>query len=618
MKLNIAQVIGLNTDKKAAQVSSSQRDGDNTFLAVLLLSCDDAFTKGRQVLSELEDFYFEFEGTTAEKLNATFKEAEKKFSEEVQADFCLAAIAGKALYLIGKGQVEIYLKRLDKILPLLSVGAPSQLISGFISEGDRLLLSTKSLITFLDSELEKSLSLPIADFEEEVGSKIGASDLEDKGLAALVIEVSPPAGGENLEISPIETRETAQPDQKPNENLPNSLVVLLQILLDRTINLSRKWSVYFPKSNRGRLVVAVILIVIIALGVGYKYKVGHDKATAAQSTQLLQEAKDNFNAAKGLANLNPVEAKNKLDLAKDKVNKALSLKPKSGEAQDFKKQLEQESPSILQTSSVSDFPVFLDLDLVKKNFRALQMSLSTGKLLLLDPGVKTLVVVDLTKKSNQILAGSESLGEALLASLNGGLAFVYSKDKGILKIDTTNSKLSTVSKKDDDWEDIKDIYGFAGNVYLLDSEKKDATSSGQIWKYLPTSDGYSDKRPYLGKDTKVNFSGVLRMQIESSVYVLKSGGEILRFTRGDKDNFSLGGLDKGVKDPKSFFVSSDTDNLYLLDSGNARLLILTKTGVYKGQMTGDKFGSATDLAVDEKGKKVYLLEGSKIYSADLK
>ena len=108
------------------------------------------------------------------------------------------------------------------------------------------------------------------------------------------------------------------------------------------------------------------------------------------------------------------------------------------------------------------------------------------------------------------------------------------------------------------------------------------------------------------------------MQIESSVYVLKKEGEMLRFTRGDKDNFSYEGLDKPVKDPKSFFVSSDTDNLYLLDSGNSRLLILTKTGVYKGQISGDKFAQSSDLVVDEKGKKVYLLDGGKIFQVDLK
>ncbi|MDP3758197.1 MAG: hypothetical protein Q8Q86_00605, partial [Candidatus Daviesbacteria bacterium] len=381
-------------------------------------------------------------------------------------------------------------------------------------------------------------------------------------------------------------------------------------ILNQALDLFRKLKSYFPRSGRGRLAVAAILIVIIALGAGYQYKSGRDRVKKLQLIQTLQEAKDDFNAAQGLASLNPLEAKKKLDSAKDKVNSALSLKPNDTEAQNFKNQIEKESSSILQELSISQFPLFLDLSLIKKNFRAVQMSLSGEKLLLLDPVSKTLVVVDLTKKSNQILAGSEQLGDASFASLNGGLAFIYSKDKGILRIDTTNSKITAVSKQDSEWGEIKDLYGFGSNVYLL--------NSGQVWKYVATSDGYSGKREYLSKTTTADFSNALRMQIESSVYALKSGGEILRFTKGDKDNFSYAGLPSGVKDPKSLFTSSDVDNLYLLDSGNSRILILTKTGSYKGQITGDKFATATDLVVDEAGKKVYLLDGSKIYSVDLK
>lgn len=613
MRLKIAQVIGLNTDQKAALVTSGARNGDN-FLAVLLLSCDDAFTKGRVILSELEDFYFEFEGKVAEKLNAAFAEAEKKLSQGEDWSILLAAISGKALYLIGKGQVEVYLKRADKLSSLLSIATPSQLISGFITTGDRLLFSTKSLNALLGVELERSLSLPIETFEEEVGSRIGAADSEKQesvpdgtgqGLAALAVEVL----GEDLEIAPLASEDTTQMIDQDVGKKPS---VAFQTILGNITGLIGRLLGYFPKSGKGRLILAVLLIVIIAGGVGYKYKLSRDQERQAQFSQALQEAKDEFNGAKGLASLNPLEAKNKLDLAKDKVNKALSLKPKDQEAQDLKKQIEQEVPSILQQSTVSDFPLFLDLDLVKKDFRALKMSLSAGKLLLLDQGVETLVVVDLAKKSNQILAGSEQLGDASFASLNGGLAFVYSQDKGLLRVDIINSKVAVVSKKDDEWGEIGDIYGFAGNVYVLDSGK------GQIWKYVPAAGGYSDKREYLNKEMKVDFTGALRMQIESSIYVLKSGGEILRFTRGAKDNFSYEGLDKGVKDPKSMFVSSETDNLYLLDSGNSRMLILTKTGSYKGQITGSNFGTATDLVVDEKGKRVYLLEGSKIYTVDLK
>ena len=109
-----------------------------------------------------------------------------------------------------------------------------------------------------------------------------------------------------------------------------------------------------------------------------------------------------------------------------------------------------------------------------------------------------------------------------------------------------------------------------------------------------------------------------RSRFDSSIWVLKRNGEILKFTQGSPDFFSLSGLDKPVRDPKSFYVSDTTDDLYLLDSGNNRLLVMDKKGVYKAQYQSDKFGSLSDLVVDEKRKKAYLLDGSKIYVMELK
>ena len=603
MQLKDSQVIGLNTDQQAALVISTIRDGSNGFLAVLELKCDDAFTKGRQILSDLSDFYFDFEGTISEKLTATFTEGGKNLSED-NFSLGLAGISGKVLYLIGKGDVQMCLKREKEFSQLLSVGSSGQIISGFLSEGDRLLFSTKSLVDFLGDNLSKALQVPIEEFEEEVTGRIEQENLTGDILSGVSVEVA-------RDVAEGVIPAIVEFDEEPQEqySLPaRGYKEILYSLLKKIINLRK----YFPKSKRGRLIIAVLLILIIVLGVGYKYKLSKDTQLNNQFVAVLQNAKDSFNAAKDLSTLNPKEAKDRLDQEMSEVNKALVLKPKDMEAQALKKQIEDDSPSILKQVSLSDFPLFLDLDLVKKNFRATQMSYSTGKLLLFDPAVKTLVVVDVAKKSNKILAGEDLLGEAMGVSLNGEMAFIYSKDKGLLKIDVTNSKLTVVSKKDSKLGEIKDIYGFASNIYLLDSSKN------MIWKFLPIADGYSDAREYLTAGTKLDLSASIRMQIESSVYILKSGGEIIRLTKGAKDNFGLEGLDKGVKDPKSFFVSSETENLYVLDSGNSRMVILTKTGSYKGTMSGDKFGQASDLVVDEESKKVYLLDGSKIYTVDLK
>lgn len=602
MKTKIAQVIGLNTDQKAALALSSQREDGDIFLAVLDISCDDAFTRGRQVLNELSDEFFDGEESVSLKLNSAFTNIQTKLSDVSAYDLLLASVSGKVLYLIFNGDVAAYLKR-GTISSLLDIGSPKQLISGFLEEGDRVLLSTSSLSTFLGDDFKKTFELPLSEWEEAISAKVGVENTNSHGLAGLILEVEV----EN----PIEIPKTMTGEEPVGEFIRPSLPKMPKFDL-KAINPSRFFK-FFPRSGRSRLILGLILLLVVGAGVGLQYKRGKDAENTVVFNQYLQQAKDDFSVAEGLKTLNPGEAKNKLDSAKQSLDKALAVKSNDPEALELKNRLAEGQEQVLKQFEASSFDLFLDLDLVKKGFSAESMSLSNGRLLVLDPSSKTLATINMDKKSQEIISGKEELGEAGLASINEGMAVAYSSDKGVLKVDVNNQKVTVVSKVDKEWGDIKDVAGFGSNIYLLDSG-----TGGQIWKYLPTSSGYSDKREYLTPTTKIDFTGAKKMRIESSIYVLKEGGEILRFTKGASDHFSIGGLDRGIKDPKSFFTSSEVDNVYILDSGNSRLVVVNKTGGYVSQYQGDKFGSSSDLAVDEKGKKVYLLEGSKIYSMDLK
>ena len=181
------------------------------------------------------------------------------------------------------------------------------------------------------------------------------------------------------------------------------LGVLLTKIAEKTLFLLTKLNSFIPKGGRGKLILAAILLIFLAAGLALRFKSAKDEQKQTLFNQTLQQARDDFNSAKGLATLNRVEAKVRLDSAKDKIDKALSLKPQDEEGKNLKAQIGEDSASILQQSKVSEFPIFLDLNLVKENFNATRMSLSTGKILLLDPTVKTLVLVDIGKKTNQIL-----------------------------------------------------------------------------------------------------------------------------------------------------------------------------------------------------------------------
>lgn len=531
MKYQVARAVGLNSDQRASLAISVPKDSENLFLAVLQLTSDDAFTRGRQLLSDLSDNFFEEDGSPPGRLTAIFQKAKQSLQDLNEYSLLLAAVSGKILYLISQSQVKVFLKRQDKFLSLLEEGN-NQIISGFLEDGDRVFLSTAVLADFLKDDSKSLLELPLPQWEEEVNARLtGQTD----DLAGLVLDIETE---EEITVPAVDmTPEDVPATPKLNIKMPN-----LSFL-----------------AGRAKPIIGAVLLLIIILGVGLNIKNVREKD--------------------------------------------------SRKARDFESK--QGTPSSTPAYERAEFQEYLSLDLIKQGFTARNLSLSNKKILLLDPNAKTLVALNLDKKSNQIIAGKDKLGEAKLASLNGNLAFVFSEDKGVLRVDSENQKVAVVAKIDKEWGEIVDIYGFAGNVYLLDK-------AGQIWKYLPITDGYSDKRVYLNEGVKANFASAKKMQIESSVYVLKPGGEILRFTKGAGDFFSLGGLGQPLKEAKTFFASSEVDNLYILDADNARLLVISKVGLFQKEYRGDKFATASDLVVDEKDKKVYLLEGNKIYTMELR
>lgn len=652
MHYKIAQVIGLNTDQEAAQVISSNRDNNDIFLAVLQITSDDAFTKGRQILNDLMDFYYEYEGTVAKRLSSTFASASERLIEAENVNLLLAVVSGKVLYIISKGQVSAYLKRAGNVSSLLSIGQPEQLISGFLQDQDRAFFATTNFATLLGEDLRNSLSAGLDEWEEEMTIRISTSGLENQGLSGLLLSAEPeiekeeftsihrshPAAALNVPISilnePSEVQEAV--NMQPNSQKKNFMSKIKNIFQKFTLNrklLSRHspgnyvenddvyyateqpvkpWKKFLPRSKKGGLVIGVVLIGIIVGGITFQYYKNKEQEKTTQIQQLIQQAQDELNLADSLKTLNPNESKIKLDAAQTTIDQALTLRPADAQALDFRNKLSGERDRISQQFASASFPLFLDLNLIKEGLQSQQMSLSGKNLLILDQSTKTVVVIDITKKSHQILAGKEQVGDATVSSVNDSFVFTYSPTKGITKVDVSNQKVTSVSKQDKELSGVIDIAGFASNAYILDKD------NNQIWKYVSATAGYSGKREYLSSGVAADFSNAIRMRIDSSIYVMKDDGEILRYTRGSEDSFSYAGLDKPINRPKSFFVSSDTNNVYVLDSQNSRVVVVDKKGVYQSQYAGEKFQTASDLVVDEKEKKVYLLDNGKIYITDLK
>lgn len=611
--LKTAKIVGLNSDTAAALalvsepqvLTSASGSATERLYALVFCRVEDAFSRVRQALLEAEDKFPSFDTPVSDRLPEVLKIIEQSLKEAEEKEILLAVTQEEGneavLYLFGKtGFLQAVLSRDGKSTDLNGAQEGYQLVSGALKTGDLVVLSTKNLSALIEEDLPGLAKLPVAEIEEEVGSRL------PQGSPGPVAGILIQARGEDM--AEVGLEEDIKPVFQPTEQKKMPQINLGSVVL------AAKTAIYkaLPRSLRGATILGVALLAVALVGIGFVYKQKKEAEIPANFNTHMQTASTSLTQAQSLKDLDPQAALGQLNKAKNEVAQALKVKPKDSSALSLQRQIEDGTGTILKAYQISDFPLWLNLDLVKKGFSANSFSLSHGNLLLLDQASGVLLKVSLPTKAPQILAGSDKLGEAKLASLNGDIAWVYSADKGVVKTDLSSQNTGVAVKADSDWGKISDISGFANNLYIVDEGKN------QIWKYVPVVGGYSDRLAYFKDGTSVALVGTKRLQIDSSVWILRGGGDLNKYTQGSPDFFSIGGLDKPVKDPKSFFVSDQTDNLYLLDSGNSRLLVLDKKGGYRAQYAGSGFANFTDLVVDEAGKKAYFLQGSKIYQTDLR
>lgn len=607
----VVKAIFGNTDFLTAQAFVFEQTKDfgdkkveSIFGGIIEATGEDVFTKVRIAGLDSENIFYDTDEKTSERLSKTLEFIKNELKQTESFSILLFVWHESVLHLLssnseilGFSLSKALLFRNGQTVNLTEQVISEQLISGHIQPQDRLLLISGRILeeNVLDWDkqfIDKLSKSSIDSLEEDLNLSLNTLD---KAEPVAVILIS------NEQISPNYSQESEDSDLNNNTTTTNLLSRVKQFFIYLVLGLRK---ILFKILQSKRLLIGgVISLIVLALLVWQAGVFLQRRNRENQEfSNLLTQAKAKIESAKVSSDFSQ---------ANILIAQIEKLKPNSPDVQSLKKALETNQSQVLKIETTVDFKEFLSLDLIKKDFSPKRMSYSLGKVLFLDESNKTLISLDLENKTNQILAGNTQLGDAKFASLNGDRAFVYSSDKGVLSVDLVTKKIVTVSKVDLQWGRIVDIFGFSSNIYLIDTLKN------QIWKYVPVATGYAEKANYL-KDSKVDLAGGRKLQIDYSVWILKLGGEILKFTGGNPDFFSIGGLDKPIEEITSFFVSEEEDNLYLLDSLNSRIIVLQKNGQYQKQIQGDKFKTASDFVVDEKNKKIYILESNKIFQVELK
>jgi DNA-binding beta-propeller fold protein YncE len=527
---------------------------------------------------------------------------------------------GNVVYLTLLGGGAVYLKRGGALARLLdSAGS----VSGEISIGDTFVLMGRSIRTAID---EQELSRAF--------DHLHAEALAEK-LTLLLHQKTPTVQGAALLFEAMDFVEE-EPVSEPHEheeislNRPNRFLWRSVFSKQRFIRIVRRvksgqiptreeFHERFSRLDGGSknvfLIVAIVvgLLFLVSVIVGIGKVAGY--GLSPSDRQKVAEVRRMYDEALALQSLTPIKSREKLHEAKTMLEPVLKSVSKSSsdgrQVEALYKQI-SENLTIAQRKYPVTLEPFYDASLLKKNARADTFGLSGDTLVLVDRAGVTVYAVNVETKNGQALASGDFLAGVTTADTGGEIVYAFATG-GIFKLPLSSKPAnSPIIKTDDTWGTIFRLVAFGGNIYLLDSAKS------RIWKYVATETSFTERREYLNPDTLPDLSKATGLSIDGSVWVSTLDGKIHKFTQGKEQTFSPVGVEPPIASPIVLYTSDDTVNLYVLDSGNNRVVALDKEGVYIAQYVWEGVMKPTDIAVSEKQKKILLLSDGVVYAVDLK
>ncbi len=548
---------------------------------------------GKEIINTLEEEFFTLEVKKLTAIKQALTTTVQKIPPVTSATIVVAFIPTvpsenneTAIYVYVYGNGVIFLKRADKFGTLLG---PSNMISassGFLKKNDILILQTQQFGEIVSaSNLSSSLTSETpADIAEILTPQI--HNTNDGAASAIIVkfqkeetttEMSSADAPPIPSLAPVleppsihASYESPKSSKQPllQLKIPIQFSALSQVVGSVKENMNHTKKMFFT--------IACILIIVLIASVYFAVKKQEDTKIQQEFTRVYTEALKKYDEGQALASLNKNLAQEDFEAAKKLLEESKSkFRPGSSQEKQLTGLLAKVEVSLAHNQS--------DLRTRPKEVDA---------------------------SVSQLLAYEVKTGVAASSFAHDDKAFYTADIKSIQRVDKETNKAKQIITNDDDWKSLNGMDVYFNNIYIVDA------SLDTILKFVPTEKGFA-KTNYLSSLVTADLSKAVSLAIDGSLFVLSSNGSIQKFTRGKPDTFALSGLDKGLTNPKKIFTHADINNLYVLDNGNSRIVVLNKQGAYVSSYQSSVLKNAKDIEVSEKDKKIFVLVDKKVYQIDL-
>ncbi len=565
---------------------------------------------GKDVLNNLEAEFFALSEKTIETIKTAIEESINSVPKSTLISLSICFIKENVLYVFIAGAGRVIMKRGDKIGELLEKTDTNNEVlsaSGFLENKDLIILETIQFSENVErSKIEEALEATLPNDIAEVLSP-AMHKTENGGLGAVIVNyqgishqadtkdeptIEDEVKKQELQIADdedggIETEDEKITEEKSYENEsldadvirpdnPSAEYATPDADPDPRLFGSSKqiqvWGVLGSKfqnlNHRKKMILSVVIFILLVLvsSLILNTKKQIDQKTDAEFAAIYDPALKNYQSGIDLKSINEGLARSDF-MEAENLLKANLEKFKQGSEQD--NQIE---------------------DLHKKVQDELTETANVNKV-----------------EPKEITVDDNSLLGVLLDSKNAISTTTGTDGVHVLTKDAVIVDGKEIIENDDDWENPKDLSVYQGNIYILDQ-------NNQIHKYVAGSSGFG-RSDYF--QTSPDISKAVSMAIDGSVWVLYSTGDVSKYTRGESDGLKISGIDQPFNNPTKIATNIDTENVYVLDKGNSRIVTLDKEGAFKSQYVADLLGKALAIDVDESGGTIKFLADKKIFEIKL-
>lgn len=558
----------------------------------------------------------------------TFKNFELNFTK----------VGDLKIYLLRKGQIiDIDQKlKFEEIepYPLKIFG---NIISGKLAENDIILILTKEIAdSFLKENLlapiaQVPLSIPIKNEARKIREILNAKKeqlLKTRGICLLIYLIKEVQAKERetlaqsrslgvfsfkkiflslikkIHLPKIVIQKPSLKPLKIRLSMPRLKLAKPKIKLPK-LNLK----ISFPE-KRTFLVITLILILIL----GFFIFQGQEEKRIINYQNQLNQIKEKADRAENyliLAKTNSRAEKNANSLFKESWNEISPLLDiVSSFPPDLEKQIaslgEKISQSLSQLSKLTEItdPKII-FEFKARDFIPQKMVSSGEDIYFFTPYGENVFKLN-PNYEGKILSIKKKMG--LATPLSGSLLF-FAKPNQL--IDLTNEQFQEPVSLETPYTDFNfsDFSNYQSNLYFLDDRNDKVVK----YPYLGESQ-WGLPQIWLQNQKAKDFKS---MAVDGSIWLLSKNNSIEKYYSGNLQKTLELKIFPEPKDFSQIFTSSQLPYIYILEPSQKRIVIIDKSDNIVKQFQSQKFDNLLDFSVSKEGKKIWLLNGLKVFQINL-